>query len=74
MGCSSHSVPSNSGGLNGHSEAQLLLTGYASFSVSESVVERVFNYIKNQMTHHQKKSFQEKYDELMKRQYFEGVI
>jgi len=36
-------------------------TGYAAYSVSESVVERVYQYIKNQKIHHQKKSFQEEY-------------
>jgi putative transposase len=41
-------------------------TGYASYSVSESVVEKVFNYIKNQKEHHQKKSFQVEYDAFIK--------
>jgi putative transposase len=41
-------------------------TGYAAYSVSESVVEKVFNYIKTQKTHHQKKSFQQEYDEFLK--------
>lgn len=41
-------------------------TGYASFSVSESVIEKVFNYIKNQKTHHAKKSFQQEENELLK--------
>ena len=40
--------------------------GYAGFSVSESVVEKVYEYIKNQKQHHQKKSFQEEYDEFLK--------
>ena len=30
-------------------------TGYAAYSVSESTVEKVFQYIKNQKEHHQKK-------------------
>lgn len=30
-------------------------TGYAAYSVSESAVEKVFQYIKNQKEHHQKK-------------------
>ena len=30
-------------------------TGYASYSVSESVVEKVYQYIKNQKSHHLKK-------------------
>lgn len=41
-------------------------TGYASFSVSQSVVERVYQYIKNQKTHHQKKTHQQEYDEFLK--------
>ncbi|MDT8415970.1 MAG: IS200/IS605 family transposase [Flavobacteriaceae bacterium] len=41
-------------------------TGYAAFSVSESIVEKVFEYIKNQKSHHQKKMFQQEYEELLK--------
>ncbi len=41
-------------------------TGYASFSVSESAVEKVFEYIKNQKSHHQKKSSQQEYDAFIK--------
>ncbi|MFZ6665231.1 IS200/IS605 family transposase [Peijinzhouia sedimentorum] len=41
-------------------------TGYAAYSVSESVVERLFRYIKNQKQHHKKKSFQEEYNEFLK--------
>lgn len=41
-------------------------TGYAAYSVSESVLEKVYQYIKNQKVHHQKKSFQEEYDEFIK--------
>jgi REP element-mobilizing transposase RayT len=41
-------------------------TGYAAFSVSASGVEPVFQYIKNQKTHHQKNNFQEEYDEFIK--------
>lgn len=41
-------------------------TGYAAFSVSKSVVERVFQYIKNQKEHHQKKTFQQEYDDFIK--------
>lgn len=41
-------------------------TGYAAYSVSESAVDRVFQYIKNQKQHHQKKSFQQEYDEFLK--------
>jgi REP element-mobilizing transposase RayT len=38
-------------------------TGYAAYSVSESVVEKVFQYINNQKQHHTKKTFQQEYDE-----------
>lgn len=41
-------------------------TGYAAYSVSESQQERVFQYIKNQKQHHEKKSFQQEYDEFLK--------
>lgn len=47
-------------------------TGYAAYSVSESVVETVFNYIKNQKQHHSKKSFQQEYDEFLVRFGFEN--
>lgn len=40
-------------------------TGYAAYSVSESVVDKVFQYIKNQKQHHQKKTFQEEYGEFL---------
>lgn len=33
-------------------------TGYAAYSVSESVVERVFRYIRNQKQHHTNKTLQ----------------
>lgn len=41
-------------------------TGYAAFSVSESIVDRVYNYIKNQKQHHLKKSSQEEYEEYLR--------
>ena len=41
-------------------------TGYAAYSVSESVVEKVFQYIKNQKRHHQKKNFQQEYNEFLR--------
>jgi len=41
-------------------------TGYAAYSVSESVVDKVFHYIKNQKQHHMKKTFQQEHDEFMK--------
>jgi REP element-mobilizing transposase RayT len=40
-------------------------TGYAAYSVSESVVNKVFEYIQNQKIHHQKKTFQQEYDEFI---------
>jgi putative transposase len=41
-------------------------TGYAAYSVSESVVDKVFQYIKNQKQHHTKKTFQQEYAEFLK--------
>jgi len=41
-------------------------TGYASYSVSESGVEKVYEYIKNQKSHHLKKSSQQEYDAFLK--------
>ena len=41
-------------------------TGYASYSVSESVSEKVYQYILNQKEHHQTKTFMQEYDEFMK--------
>ncbi|WP_027003421.1 IS200/IS605 family transposase [Hugenholtzia roseola] len=35
--------------------------GYGAFSVSESVIDKVKDYIKNQEMHHQKLTFQEEY-------------
>jgi putative transposase len=61
-GSSSHSI-------NG---ADLMLekfawqTGYAAYSVSESQLEVVYNYIKNQKQHHLKKNSQDEYDEFIK--------
>jgi putative transposase len=40
-------------------------TGYAAFSVSESGVESVYKYIKNQKTHHQNKSSKSEYDQFL---------
>jgi putative transposase len=45
-------------------------TGYASYSVSESVVDRVFQYIKNQKQHHSKKTFQEENEDFLKLHHF----
>jgi REP element-mobilizing transposase RayT len=38
---------------------------YFAVSVSESIVDKVRDYIKNQEEHHHKKTFQEEYEELM---------
>lgn len=40
-------------------------TGYAAYSVSESQLERVFQYIVNQKEHHQRKTFMQEYDEFI---------
>ena len=40
--------------------------GYAAYSVSESQLEKVYNYILNQKQHHKKKSFAEEYEEFIK--------
>ena len=40
-------------------------------SVSESMVDRVRNYIKNQEEHHQKKTFQDEYNELIEKYEFQ---
>jgi REP element-mobilizing transposase RayT len=59
-GSSSHFINKN----NFISEKFTWQTGYALFSVSESVVERVYRYIRNQKQHHHKKSFQQEYNEI----------
>jgi len=41
-------------------------TGYGVFSVSESHLIKVENYIKNQKAHHKKYSFQDEYTEFIK--------
>jgi putative transposase len=40
---------------------------YFAVSVSESMIDRVRNYIKNQEEHHKKKTFQEEYDEFIEK-------
>lgn len=40
--------------------------GYGAFSVSESNLEKVVNYISNQEEHHRKKTFQEEYQKFIK--------
>jgi REP element-mobilizing transposase RayT len=44
---------------------------YFAVSVSESIVDRVREYIKNQEEHHRKKTFQEEYDEFINKYRFE---
>lgn len=39
-------------------------TGYAAFSVSNSVVPTVFKYIQNQKKHHLKQTFNDEYNDL----------
>lgn len=41
-------------------------TGFATYSVSESQLEKVYLYILNQKQHHLKKSFSEEFDELIR--------
>lgn len=40
---------------------------YFALSVSESIVNKVRNYIKNQEEHHKKKSFEEEYGEILEK-------
>ncbi|MBI5218645.1 MAG: transposase [Bacteroidia bacterium] len=47
---------------------------YFAVSVSESAVNKVRDYIKNQEEHHRKKSFQEEYDEFMQKYGFERFV
>ena len=44
---------------------------YFAVSVSESILDKVRNYIKNQEDHHTRKTFQEEYDEFMVKYGFE---
>lgn len=46
--------------------------GYFAVSVSESIIEQVRNYIKNQETHHLKKTFSDEYLDIMKKYNFEN--
>ena len=57
-GSSSHYINANN--LIDHKFAWQ--TGYAAYSVSESAVDKVFQYIKNQKEHHQKNTFQQEYE------------
>jgi putative transposase len=60
-GSSSHFINQN----NLIAEKFAWQTGYAAYSVSESIVDRVFQYIKTQKSHHQKRTFQQEYDEFL---------
>lgn len=61
-GSSSHFVNQN----NLIAEKFAWQTGYAAYSVSESIVDKVFQYIQNQKQHHAKKTFQQEYDDFIK--------
>lgn len=61
-GSSSHFINQN----NLITEKFAWQTGYAAYSVSESVVDKVFQYIKKQKEHHQNKTFQQEYDDFLK--------
>ncbi len=47
--------------IDPHYHAFAWQNGYGAFSVSQSVVEKTLEYIKNQEKHHAKMSFQEEY-------------
>ena len=61
-GSSSHFVNQN----NFINEKFVWQTGYAAYSISESGVGKVFQYIQNQKQHHKKITFQQEYDEFLK--------
>lgn len=46
---------------------------YFAVSVSESMVDKTRDYIKNQEEHHQKKTFQEEYEEFISKYGFEKI-
>ncbi len=60
-GSSSHWINKN----NLISEKFSWQTGYASYSVSESIRNKVHQYISNQKEHHRIKSFKEEYEEFL---------
>ncbi len=41
-------------------------TGYAAYSVSESQLKKVYQYIKNQKSHHRKQDFTQEYETFIK--------
>ena len=49
-------------------------SGYGAYSVSESQLEKVFQCIKNQKTHHPKTTFSKEYDEFIKLHGFENEL
>ncbi|WP_100629434.1 IS200/IS605 family transposase [Algoriphagus formosus] len=61
-GSSSHYINQN----NLISEKFAWQTGYAAYSVSESVVDKVYQYINSQKQHHQKKTFAQEHEEFLK--------
>jgi len=60
-GCTSHSINQN----EIIPEKFSWQTGYAAFSVSESAVDRVEQYIINQKHRHSERSFEEEYERLL---------
>lgn len=48
--------------------------GYAAFSVSESQVGKVAEYIRNQKEHHKVKSYAEEYELFMKKYNLKGLV
>ena len=57
--------------IQGHFEWQ---DEYIAASISESAVNKVRDYIKNQEEHHRKKSFDEEFEEAMKKYGFEKYL
>ena len=62
-GASSHYINQELIGKNKFSWGR----GYAAFSVSESQLEKVTQYIKNQHEHHKGKTFSEEYEALIRK-------
>jgi REP element-mobilizing transposase RayT len=46
---------------------------YFAVSVSESMVDKTRDYVKNQEEHHQKKTFQDEYEEFISKYGFEKI-
>ena len=61
-GCSSHEINRR----NIIKQKFSWQTGFAAYSVSESELEKVFQYIKNQKIHHQKISFQKEFENFVR--------